>query len=57
MPVIFILAYLFVAVSIFADTPGTALTGLGILAGFIVLYFVVKGRSSSRRPTSGDRMD
>lgn len=42
MPVIFILAYSFVAVSIFADKPGTGLTGLGILAGFIIIYFLVK---------------
>ena len=42
MPVIFILAYSFVAVSIFNDKPNTGLTGMGILAAFIVLYFVVK---------------
>jgi APA family basic amino acid/polyamine antiporter len=48
MPVIFILAYIFVAISIFIDKPATALTGLGILAGFIVLYFAVKGRGGRR---------
>lgn len=44
MPVIFISAYIFVAISIFADKPKTALTGMGILAAFIILYFVVKGK-------------
>lgn len=48
MPVIFILAYIFVAISIFVDKPYTALTGLGILAAFIVLYFIVKrGRNNT----------
>jgi len=42
LPVIFILAYIFVAISIFIDTPFTALTGLGILGAFIILYFIVK---------------
>ncbi len=42
MPVIFIAAYVFVAVSIFIDKPATALTGLGILAAFIALYFIVR---------------
>ena len=43
MPVLFILAYIFVAISIFIDKPNTALTGLAILAAFIGLYFIVKG--------------
>ena len=42
MPVIFILAYSFVAVSIFTDKPMTGSAGLSILAGFIGLYFIVK---------------
>jgi APA family basic amino acid/polyamine antiporter len=42
MPVLFILAYIFVGISIFIDKPATALQGLGILAGFIALYFIVK---------------
>ncbi len=42
MPIIFISAYLFVAVSIFIDRPYTALTGLLILFGFIALFFIVK---------------
>ncbi len=42
LPVIFILAYSFVAVSIFADKPMTGLTGLAILVGFIVLFLAVQ---------------
>jgi len=41
MPVIFILAYLFVAGSIVVADPNAALTGLGVLAAFILLYFVL----------------
>jgi basic amino acid/polyamine antiporter, APA family len=41
MPLVFIAAYIFVAVSIFIDKPGTALTGLGILAAFIALFFLL----------------
>ena len=40
MPVIFIVAYLFVAISITIADPKAALTGVGVLAAFIaiVLY-------------------
>ncbi|MEO6540025.1 MAG: serine/threonine protein kinase, partial [Ferruginibacter sp.] len=40
-PVIFILAYLFVAISITMADPNAALTGLAVLAGFVILYFLV----------------
>ena len=43
MPVIFILAYIFVGVSIFIENRKTGYTGIGILAAFILLYFLVKG--------------
>jgi len=43
LPLIFIAAYTFVAVSIFIDKPNTGLLGIGILGSFIVLYFIVKG--------------
>ncbi len=46
MPVIFILAYVFVAVSIFMDKPYTALKGLAILAAFIGIYFIVKKKNA-----------
>lgn len=42
LPLVFIAAYIFVAISIYIDKPGTALLGLGILGAFIGLYFVVK---------------
>ncbi len=42
LPVIFIATYLFIAISIFIDQPNTALTGLGILTAFILIYFFVK---------------
>jgi basic amino acid/polyamine antiporter, APA family len=39
-PVLFILTYLFVGVSIAIQTPDTALTGILVLAAFMGLYFV-----------------
>lgn len=47
MPVIFMLAYLFVAGSITVADPGAALTGLGVLAVFVVLYFVLKKKNNA----------
>ena len=41
MPVIFILAYLFVACSITIADPKAALTGIIVLAAFILLYFIL----------------
>jgi len=40
-PVIFILAYLFVAISITLADPNAALTGIAVLAAFVVLYFLL----------------
>ncbi len=48
MPVLFIAAYVFVAISIFIDKPDTAITGLGILGAFIALYFIVKGFTKNK---------
>jgi APA family basic amino acid/polyamine antiporter len=42
LPVIFIGAYLFVGISIAIKDPSTALTGLGVLAVFLFIYFVSK---------------
>lgn len=47
MPVIFMLAYLFVATSITLADPRAALTGLGVLAVFVVLYFILKKKNSA----------
>lgn len=41
-PIIFIAAYIFVGTSIAIDDPTAALTGLAVLAAFILLYFVAK---------------
>lgn len=40
MPLIFMAAYLFVGTSIAIDDPSAALTGLAVLASFIIIYFV-----------------
>ncbi|TDH19801.1 APC family permease [Segetibacter sp. 3557_3] len=40
LPLIFISAYIFVAISIAIDSPNTALTATGVLAVFLVIYFV-----------------
>ena len=40
MPLIFILAYFFVAVSIAVSDPKAALTGVAVLAAFIAIYFL-----------------
>ncbi|MEJ2881334.1 APC family permease [Pedobacter sp. GR22-6] len=40
MPLIFIAAYTFVALSIYHDDPQSAINGLLIFAGFIVIYFI-----------------
>ena len=40
MPFLFMAAYLFVGISIAIADPNAALTGLGVLAAFILLYFL-----------------
>ena len=42
MPILFILAYLFVSISIAVNTPDIALIGTGVLVGFSLLYFVIR---------------
>ncbi|MFT3979585.1 MAG: APC family permease [Ferruginibacter sp.] len=44
MPLIFIAAYLFVGTSIVIDDPMAALVGIGLLAGFVLLYFLLHGK-------------
>lgn len=41
-PLLFIAAYLFVAVSIFLDDPMAAVNGLGIFFFFLLLFFILK---------------
>jgi len=40
MPIIFIAAYLFVAISIYNDDPNAALNGIYIFFGFVAIYFI-----------------
>ena len=47
LPLIFIAAYIFVALSIAIDKPNTALTALAVLAAFIILYFVTNRGSKN----------
>jgi APA family basic amino acid/polyamine antiporter len=42
MPIIFIAAYLFVAVSIYNDDPSAAINGLIIFLGFVIIYFITR---------------
>jgi basic amino acid/polyamine antiporter, APA family len=42
LPVIFIAAYAFVAISIFVNSPVTALTALAVMGFFTLLYFLTK---------------
>lgn len=46
-PIVFISAYIFVAISIFLDKPLTALMGLGVLGVFICIYFLTR-KSNNR---------
>jgi APA family basic amino acid/polyamine antiporter len=50
LPLIFIAAYLFVAVSIYIDDPQSATTGLLIFAGFIVIYFLNRLANRNKKP-------
>ncbi|MEI9809754.1 MAG: amino acid permease [Bacteroidota bacterium] len=42
LPLIFMAAYSFVAVSLLINETKLSLIGLGVLAGFIIIYFIVK---------------
>jgi APA family basic amino acid/polyamine antiporter len=42
LPVIFIMAYIFVGIMIAVAEPLLALTGIGVLSAFLLLYFVVR---------------
>ncbi len=43
VPLLFIIAYIFVGVMIAVKEPQLALTGVSVLAAFILIYFLVKG--------------
>lgn len=42
LPIIFIAAYIFVATSIAIDKPQTAITATGVLAAFLLIFFVTR---------------
>lgn len=52
LPLIFIAAYSFVAISLLINETKLSLIGLGALAGFIVLYFIVKAVKPSGKINS-----
>lgn len=53
MPIIFIAAYLFVGTSIAIDDPSAALTGVAVLASFVLIYFVLhRKKKTDEQPTS-----
>lgn len=55
MPVIFIAAYIFIAVSIAIDKPSIAITATGVLLAFLALYFLTnKNRSSTQDSVQED---
>ncbi len=41
LPIIFMSAYLFVGTSIAVDDPSAAITGVGVLVAFVVIYFLL----------------
>jgi APA family basic amino acid/polyamine antiporter len=50
MPVVFILAYVFVCASIIINTPMIALTGTGVLVGFTLIYFLITTLKNNNVP-------
>jgi len=42
LPIIFIAAYVFVATSIAIDKPQTAITATGVLAAFLLIFFITR---------------
>lgn len=55
MPLIFIVAYIFVGISIWVNTPQTALTALIVFGGFILIYFLTSGlRGNPGKSSAGE---
>lgn len=42
LPILFIIAYIFVGTMIAINEPQLALTSISVLAGFIALYFIIQ---------------
>ena len=49
LPLIFMAAYSFVAISLLINETKLSLIGLGVLAGFIILYFLVKAINPAKQ--------
>jgi APA family basic amino acid/polyamine antiporter len=49
LPLIFIAAYIFVGISIAFNTPNLAATGAGVLAGFLIIYFLIRSLNERAR--------
>jgi basic amino acid/polyamine antiporter, APA family len=54
-PILFIAAYTFVAISIAIDTPKTALTGVAVLAAFMILFFIIHKSKNNTSHTAGNQ--
>lgn len=50
MPLIFMAAYLFVGISISIADPAAAFTGLGVLAVFVIIYFILHRNKKAGQP-------
>lgn len=48
LPLIFIVAYIFIGIMIAVDQPALALIGIAVLAAFLVIYFAVKYQSKTK---------
>ncbi len=55
LPIIFIAAYLFVAISIAIQTPSTALTGIAVLGLFMLIYFVTRRKGEVKVVEPGEK--
>jgi len=53
-PIIFICAYIFVAISIAIQTPSIALTGIAVLAVFMPIYFVTRKQNKDQNVKVSD---
>ena len=51
LPLLFMAAYSFVAISLLINQTNLSLIGLGVMAGFIILYFIVKAIQSANSKT------
>jgi len=51
LPLIFMASYLFVGISIAIQTPDSALAGVAVLTGFMIIYFVAKKVKANKTET------